>query len=47
MMEERMQVFSDIILVILIVDFGSGLAHWLEDSYGQPHWPITGEWILA
>ncbi len=42
-----MQVFSDIILVILIVDFGSGLAHWLEDSYGQPHWPITGKWITA
>ncbi len=40
-----MQVFLDIILVILAVDFGSGLLHWLEDSYGHPHWPITGEWI--
>ncbi|MCH7794737.1 MAG: hypothetical protein IH900_06330 [Proteobacteria bacterium] len=42
-----MQVFLDIILVILAVDFGSGLLHWLEDSYGQPHWPITGKWITA
>ena len=42
-----MQVFLDIILVILAVDFGSGLLHWLEDSYGYPHWPITGEWITA
>jgi ubiquitin-conjugating enzyme E2 variant len=23
------------------------LLHWLEDSYGQPHWPITGKWITA
>ncbi len=42
-----MYVFLDIILVILAVDFGSGLLHWLEDSYGYPHWPITGEWITA
>ena len=42
-----MQIFLDIILVILAVDFGSGLLHWLEDSYGQPHWPITGKWITA
>ncbi len=42
-----MQVFSDIILVILVVALGSGLLLWLEDSYGYPHWPITGEWILA
>ena len=42
-----MQVFLDIILVILAVDFGSGMLHWLEDSYGQPHWPITGKWITA
>ncbi len=42
-----MQVFLDIILVILAVDFGSGLLHWLEDSYGYPDWPITGEWVTA
>ncbi len=34
LLEEGMQVFLDIMLVILAVDFGSGLLHWLEDSYG-------------
>ena len=33
--------------MILAVEFGSGLLHWLEDSYGQPHWPLTGSWITA
>ncbi len=42
-----MRIFLDILLVILAVEFGSGLLHWLEDSYGQPHWPITGRWITA
>ena len=42
-----MQIFLDIILVIVAVDFGSGLLHWLEDSYGHPDWPITGKWITA
>ena len=42
-----MQVFLEIILVIVAVDYGSGLLHWLEDSYGYPHWPITGEWVTA
>ena len=42
-----MQVFLDVILVVLAVDFGSGLLHWLEDSNGNPHWPVTGKWITA
>lgn len=42
-----MQVFLDIVLVILAVDFASGLLHWLEDSYGHPHWPIAGEWVTT
>ena len=42
-----MQVFLDIILVVLAVDFVSGLLHWLEDGYGRPHWPVTGKWITA
>ncbi len=46
-LEDEMQVLLDIILVILAVEFGSGLLHWLEDSYGRPHWPITGKWITA
>ena len=40
-----MQIFLDIILVILAADFGSGLFHWIEDSYGHPDWPLTGKWI--
>ena len=40
-----MQIVLNIILVILAVDFGSGLLHWFEDSYGHPDWPITGKWI--
>ena len=42
-----MQVLLDIIIIVLAVDFGSGLLHWLEDSYGHPHWPVTGKWITA
>jgi hypothetical protein len=40
-----MQVLFEIVIIILAVDFGSGLLHWLEDSYGNPDWPITGKWI--
>ncbi len=28
--------------VILVVDFVSGLMHWLEDSYEKEDWPVTG-----
>ena len=34
------------IAVILAVDFVSGLAHWLEDSYGSRKWPVIGKWII-
>ncbi len=40
-----MQIALDIVIMVLAVDLGSGLLHWLEDSYGQPHWPLTGKWI--
>jgi len=40
-----MEFIFDILLVLLAVDFGSGLLHWLEDSYGRPNWPVTGRWI--
>ena len=35
-----MQVIVDIIIVVLVVDFVSGVLHWLEDSYGNPEWPL-------
>lgn len=31
--------------LVLLVDFLSGLFHWLEDAYGQEHWPVTGKLI--
>ena len=31
--------------VILFTDAASGLLHWLEDSYGREHWPVTGALI--
>jgi len=40
-----MNVFLDIVLIVLAVDFASGLFHWLEDRYGNPYWPVTGRWI--
>ena len=40
-----MQVAIEIIAVILLVDFVSGVLHWLEDSYGRPKWPVLGKWI--
>lgn len=40
-----MNVLLDIVLIVLLVDLASGFAHWLEDSYGRPRWPITGALI--
>jgi ubiquitin-conjugating enzyme E2 variant len=34
-----------IVAMIALVDFLSGLLHWLEDAYGQEDWPITGNLI--
>jgi len=42
-----MQSILDIVIVVLVVDFFSGVLHWLEDSYGKPDWPITGALITA
>lgn len=42
-----MQIILEIFVVVLVVDFVSGVMHWLEDSYGNPEWPITGALITA
>ncbi len=42
-----MQIILDIVIVVLIVDFVSGVLHWLEDSYGDPEWPVTGPLITG
>lgn len=35
-----------LIAVILICDFISGIGHWLEDAYGNPNWKYLGESII-
>lgn len=40
-----MQVALEIIAVVLLLDFVSGVFHWLEDSYGKPEWPLLGKWV--
>ena len=42
-----MQIILDIFIVVLVAEFGSGVLHWLEDSYGNPEWPITGTLITG
>ncbi len=37
----------DILIVVLITDFVTGLVHWFEDSYGDPNWPLVGPLIFA
>lgn len=35
-----------VILPIALADLLSGVFHWLEDRYGNPEWPIIGQWIV-
>ncbi|MDX2312918.1 MAG: fatty acid desaturase CarF family protein [Gammaproteobacteria bacterium] len=42
-----MKFVLDTVLVVLMVDFVSGVLHWLEDGYGKRDWPITGALITA
>lgn len=32
---------------LLVADLLSGFFHWVEDCYGQEHWPITGKWVTT
>ena len=36
----------ELLLVVLLVDFVTGLGHWLEDSYGGPDTPWVGHSII-
>ena len=38
-------VLIQVIACVVVVDFLSGLFHWLEDAYGRENWPITGTLI--
>ena len=42
-----MYIVLEIFIVVLVVDFVSGVLHWFEDSFGNPEWPITGALITA
>lgn len=35
-----------IITAIAFADMMSGVFHWWEDRYGNPDWPLIGEWIV-
>lgn len=41
-----MQIAATLAAAILLADFVSGLMHWWEDRYGNPDWPLLGEWIV-
>ncbi len=35
-----------ILACVAAADFLSGLFHWAEDAYGEPHWPVVGRLII-
>src|SRR5690349_15219047 len=37
-----LSVALQVVGVVLLADFVSGFFHWLEDTYGREHWPVTG-----
>ena len=43
---KAVQTIFNVFFVVLALDFASGVLHWLEDSYGNPDWPILGPWII-
>jgi hypothetical protein len=40
-------VLLQIVLCILLADFITGVAHWFEQCYGLPSWPIIGRAIIG
>lgn len=36
----------EMLLVLILVDFASGLIHWAEDTFGNETTPIIGNWII-
>jgi len=35
------------VLIVLLVDFLSGLVHWAEDTFWTERTPLVGRWIIA
>ena len=38
-------VFFEVIAALILVDFLSGVLHWVEDSYGNPDMPVIGKYV--
>lgn len=41
-----MELFLVIVIAVVFADLMSGIFHWWEDRYGNPEWPLIGEWIV-
>ncbi|MBT8146142.1 MAG: fatty acid desaturase family protein [Gammaproteobacteria bacterium] len=42
-----LSVLLQVYLIILLVDFVSGVSHWAEDTFGDENTPLVGKTILA
>lgn len=42
-----MLILFDLLFAVLAADFVTGFVHWLEDSYGNPKWPLIGRHVIA
>lgn len=42
-----MSIVLKIIGVMLLVDFITGMVHWLEDSFWSPNTPVLGKWLVV
>ena len=39
-------ILVELFITILLVDFGSGLIHWMEDTFWTEETPIIGNWLV-
>jgi len=40
-------IFFQAFALFLLLDFVTGVLHWIEDSYGKERWPIVGPLVIA
>ncbi len=43
---EVIWITAQVFLLWLAADFITGIAHWWEDTYGNPNWPVIGKYIV-
>lgn len=41
-----MDLTAQILICVLVADLLTGLAHWWEDTYGLPSWPLLGPLVI-